>query len=251
MAQRTQFHGDPIEENTLYVVLYERKAFGEAYVSQSTTLSSVVRPSTHKRLTRPTPFLQHWALLLTGPAQAGQIHQATDRSGQWVYEIKELEQVQPTASMICMVGVGNIPPEQRAKAEEAMKSVNVPPEGGTLPTGEPFNCRTWLKLAVSALQKAGVLRLPMHVGMSPPQVRPVNRHYHFPLSVVSVSGLRSTTNRGMQRMLRQSSESEPASWCGPPAPTEGNCLSWRLVSCRRGTVLLRSKWQVTRRRWPS
>ncbi|SPQ20431.1 d85bf281-b71e-4c31-bc72-72993c8368d1 [Thermothielavioides terrestris] len=136
MSARTEFHGDPIEENTLYVVLYERKAVGEAY---------------------------HWALLLAGPGESGQIHQATDRNGQWEYEIKDLPQIQPTASMICLVGIGNIQPDKRAKAEEAMRSVHVPPEGGTLRTGEPFNCRTWLKLAVAALQKAGILNLPLHV----------------------------------------------------------------------------------------
>jgi hypothetical protein len=30
--------------------------------------------------------------------------------------------------------------------------------------GEPFNCRTWLKLAVGALQKAAILALPLHGG---------------------------------------------------------------------------------------
>lgn len=32
MVETAQFYGDPIEENILYVVLYERKAVGEAYV---------------------------------------------------------------------------------------------------------------------------------------------------------------------------------------------------------------------------
>jgi hypothetical protein len=66
--------------------------------------------------------------------------------------------------MICLVGIGNIPLENRAEAAEAMKSVRVPPEGGTLRTGEPFNCRTWLKLAIGALQRAGILGLPLHAG---------------------------------------------------------------------------------------
>ncbi|AEO71212.1 uncharacterized protein THITE_2123382 [Thermothielavioides terrestris NRRL 8126] len=154
MSARTEFHGDPIEENTLYVVLYERKAVGEAY---------------------------HWALLLAGPGESGQIHQATDRNGQWEYEIKDLPQIQPTASMICLVGIGNIQPDKRAKAEEAMRSVHVPPEGGTLRTGEPFNCRTWLKLAVAALQKAGILNLPLHVGKSGTQASGKGRP--FALSV--------------------------------------------------------------------
>ncbi|KAL2256902.1 hypothetical protein VTK26DRAFT_952 [Humicola hyalothermophila] len=136
MTGRIKFHGDPIEEDTLYVALYERKAFGEPY---------------------------HWALLLTGPGEAGQIHQATDRTGTWVYEVKELTQVEPTKSMICLVGIGNISPDKRPEALEAMKSVPVLPDGGTLRTGEPFNCRTWLKLAVGALQKAGILDLPLHV----------------------------------------------------------------------------------------
>lgn len=32
MPESIQFHGDPIESNTLYVVLDDRKAFGEPYV---------------------------------------------------------------------------------------------------------------------------------------------------------------------------------------------------------------------------
>lgn len=66
--------------------------------------------------------------------------------------------------MICLVGIGSIPLENRAEATEAMKNVHVPPEGGTLRTGEPFNCRTWLKLAIGALQRAGILSLPQHAG---------------------------------------------------------------------------------------
>lgn len=64
----------------------------------------------------------------------------------------------------CLVGIGSIPPQKRTETEEVMKSVRVPPEGGTLRTGEPFNCRMWLKLAVGALQKEGVLDLPLHIG---------------------------------------------------------------------------------------
>ncbi|KAK4239349.1 hypothetical protein C8A03DRAFT_32605 [Achaetomium macrosporum] len=137
MPRSKEFYGDPIEEDTLYVVLYERKAVGEAY---------------------------HWALLLTGPGEAGRIHQTTDRTGSWAYEIREVEQVQPTRSMICLVGIGYIPPEKRAEAEEAVKSVHVPPQGGNLRSGEPFNCRTWLKLVISVLQKEVILELPLHVG---------------------------------------------------------------------------------------
>lgn len=68
--------------------------------------------------------------------------------------------------MICLVGIGNIPFENRAEATEVMKSVHVPPEGGNLRTGEPFNCRTWLKLAIGVLQRAGIIGLPLHVGES-------------------------------------------------------------------------------------
>ncbi|KAK4130636.1 hypothetical protein BT67DRAFT_445447 [Trichocladium antarcticum] len=136
MMETAQFYGDPIEEDTLYVVLHQRQSVGEAY---------------------------HWALLLTGPGQVGQIHQATDRNGSWEYEIKDIEEGQPTRSMICLVGIGNIPFANRAEATEVMKSVHVPPEGGNLRTGEPFNCRTWLKLAIGVLQRAGIIGLPLHV----------------------------------------------------------------------------------------
>ncbi|KAJ4306268.1 hypothetical protein N0V88_001066 [Collariella sp. IMI 366227] len=96
--------------------------------------------------------------------EACQLHQATDRSGLWVYESLEHEKLQPTRSMLCLTGIGSIPPQKRAEAEEVMKSARVPPEGGTLRIGEPFNCRTWLKLAVGALQKEGFLELPLHIG---------------------------------------------------------------------------------------
>ncbi|KAL2756009.1 hypothetical protein ACRALDRAFT_2027649 [Sodiomyces alcalophilus JCM 7366] len=127
------FDGDPIRHGKLYVQLHERKALGEAY---------------------------HWALLLTDDEGEGAtLHHCTDRSGQWVHEIKYFPRVFPTASTVCLAGVGFIPKEQRAEAERILDEIEILPVGSKVASGEPFNCRTWLKMAVHQLDRARVISL--------------------------------------------------------------------------------------------
>lgn len=96
------------------------------------------------------------------------MHHCTDRSGKWEHEVKRLEAVVPTKSTLCLAGVGFIPEERRANAEKILDEIEIMPVGSKVASGEPFNCRTWLKMAVVKLDRARVIDLISDVGMLKP-----------------------------------------------------------------------------------
>ena len=70
----------------------------------------------------------------------------------------------PTADTLCLTGLGSIPEEKRVEAEKTLGEVEVMPVGSKVASGEPFNCRTWLKMAVHQLDRTLVIRLISDVG---------------------------------------------------------------------------------------
>lgn len=70
----------------------------------------------------------------------------------------------PTTNTVCMVGPGQIPEEKRAEAERIMDEVAIMPVGSKVASGELFNCRTWLKMAIHQLDRACVIKLISDVG---------------------------------------------------------------------------------------
>lgn len=93
------------------------------------------------------------------------MHHCTDRSGKWEYEVKYHRVMLPTANTLCLAGIGAIAEEKRAEAEKIMNEVELMPVGSKVASGEPFNCRTWLKMAVHQLDRARVIRLMSDAGM--------------------------------------------------------------------------------------
>ena len=78
---------------------------------------------------------------------------------------KPLDRVLPTANTLCLAGLGSIPETRRAEAEKILDEIEIMPVGSKVASGEPFNCRTWLKMAVNQLDRARVIRLISDVGM--------------------------------------------------------------------------------------
>lgn len=76
----------------------------------------------------------------------------------------QLDHVFPTANTLCLAGLGSIPEEKRAEMEKILDEVEIMPVGSKVASGEPFNCRTWLKIAVHQLDRARVIRLISDVG---------------------------------------------------------------------------------------
>ena len=151
------FDGDPIRQSMLYVQCHERKALGEAYVG-------TFLDTNETNISNPT--YQHWALVLTDVEGDGAtLHHCTDRSGKWEHEVKPLNRVLPTANTLCLAGIGSIPETRRAEAEKILDEIEIMPVGSKVASGEPFNCRTWLKMAVGQLDRARVIRLIGDVGM--------------------------------------------------------------------------------------
>lgn len=92
------------------------------------------------------------------------MHHCTDRSGKWEHEVKQLALVIPTANTLCLCGLGSIPEEKRVEAEKILDEIEIMPVGSKVASGEPFNCRTWLKMAVAQLDRTRVIRLISDVG---------------------------------------------------------------------------------------
>ena len=92
------------------------------------------------------------------------LHHCTDRSGKWEHEVKPLLSVVPTMNTVCLASLGAIPEGKRAELEKILDEVEIMPVGSKVASGEPFNCRTWLKMAVYKLDRARVIRLIGDVG---------------------------------------------------------------------------------------
>ena len=69
----------------------------------------------------------------------------------------------PAADTLCLAGLGSIPEEKRAGAK-ILGEVEVMPVDSKVASGEPFYCRTWLKMAIHQLDRARVIRLISNVG---------------------------------------------------------------------------------------
>ena len=96
--------------------------------------------------------------------EGGAMHHCTDRSGDWKYVTRELPKVTPTDNSICIAGLGFIGESKRAQALKLMSEVALHPIDTILPSGEPFNCRTWLKMAIYEMDRARVIKLISDVG---------------------------------------------------------------------------------------
>lgn len=92
------------------------------------------------------------------------MHHCTDRSGEWVHEVKRVSYVMPSANTLCLAGLGSVAEERRAEAERILDEIEILPVGSKVASGEPFNCHTWLKAAVGQLDRARVIRLISDVG---------------------------------------------------------------------------------------
>lgn len=78
--------------------------------------------------------------------------------------MKKLDVVAPTQNTVCLAGLDAIPETKRAELEKILDEVEIMPVGSTVASGEPFNCRTWLKMAVNKRDGARVIRLMSDVG---------------------------------------------------------------------------------------
>lgn len=103
-------------------------------------------------------------MLTDAEGQGATMHHCTDRSGEWVHEVKPLSQVVPTANTVCLAGLGTIPEEKRAEAQKILDEVEIMPVGSKVASGDLFNCRTWLKMAIYQLDRARVIKLISDVG---------------------------------------------------------------------------------------
>lgn len=78
--------------------------------------------------------------------------------------MERLDILAPTADTLCLAGLGPVTEEKRAELEKILGEVEIMPVGSKVKSGELFNCRTWLKMAVYQLDRARVIRLISDVG---------------------------------------------------------------------------------------
>lgn len=91
----------------------------------------------------------------------GTFHHATNPSGGWKYEMRKADPEQ-YLTLVAMIRVSGL----RAPVKAAMDVIkSVPADGSpSQRTGDAFNCSTWLKDAIVALDSAGGIQLPMRMG---------------------------------------------------------------------------------------
>ncbi|KEZ39531.1 hypothetical protein SAPIO_CDS9410 [Scedosporium apiospermum] len=122
--------GDNIQKLSLYVSLYARSIQGEF----------------------------HWGLLVTDSQSRGTLHHAKDNPS-WQYE-KKIAKVDNSATLVCLVRIGSVTSVH--DAESVMESI--PADGKpSQRTGEEFNCGTWAKDSLVALDSKGVIQLPRDI----------------------------------------------------------------------------------------
>jgi len=141
--------GDNIQKLSLYVSLYARSIQGEF-------VRLLVFRSTYPSLTNRA---QHWGLLVTDSQSRGTLHHAKDNPS-WQYE-KKIAKVDNSATLVCLVRIGSVTSVH--DAESVMESI--PADGKpSQRTGEEFNCGTWAKDSLVALDSKGVIQLPRDIG---------------------------------------------------------------------------------------
>ncbi|KAL2127644.1 hypothetical protein VTI74DRAFT_10375 [Chaetomium olivicolor] len=110
---------------------------------------------------RSEPGTYHYGLLITGLEGGGTLHHAVNRSGSWIYETRPAYPRLPI-SLVAMIRIGDLSNDDNEHIMEVIRSV--PADGKpSQRTGEVFNCTTWLKDVLVALEEAGVVRLPMRI----------------------------------------------------------------------------------------
>lgn len=93
----------------------------------------------------------------------GTFHHATNPSGGWKYEVREARPEQ-SFSLVTVVRVSGL----NGTISDALDMIqSVPADGSpSQRTGAAFNCSTWLKDVLAALDEAGTIKLPMNIGES-------------------------------------------------------------------------------------
>jgi hypothetical protein len=90
----------------------------------------------------------------------GTFHHATNPSGGWKYESRNANPEQ-SLTLVSVVRISSLNGTVGA-ATEVIQSI--PADGRPSQTGEKFNCMTWLKDALVALDTSGIIQLPMPIG---------------------------------------------------------------------------------------
>jgi len=100
----------------------------------------------------------HWAIFVPTKKPQGQVWHAVNGSGGWTMEIEATAAI-PTSMSLCLCfKVGTV----TSKSWDVFRTTlgSVPGSGQPSPnTQETFTCRVWVKDALVALHKAGVIQL--------------------------------------------------------------------------------------------
>ncbi|KAJ5951933.1 uncharacterized protein N7479_010346 [Penicillium vulpinum] len=136
----------------------------------------------------------HWGLFIPTPTPLGDVWHATNESGGWNVKPNSSNKVPFSMSLILAYKISSISPSTFGACKGILDVV--PYDYSHSPnTGEPFSCRVWVKDAIIALQKKGIIVLPQEISLI--EVELVKRASLHKLSVEQGRKSAQVENSGM------------------------------------------------------
>ncbi|KAF3898145.1 hypothetical protein GTR04_0992 [Trichophyton interdigitale] len=100
----------------------------------------------------------HWGIFIPTKTPDGHLWHATNREGGWKLDQRPSENVPYSMSLVLAHKIGAV---NNTNWQTCIDTLNGIPAGPhpSPNTGETFSCRTWVKDAIIALEKAGIISL--------------------------------------------------------------------------------------------